>query len=427
MRNLRRVLFIAILAAATGDAFADIACPPMPAAVTNVSRDIRSDISASVGTLGPVKAGEIGSKTEVIAKTLFDKYPNIDKLLTLQTMAATYCSMLASASIPDTEKLARWESFQERVLGLRTRPPTPDGSKTRGGTVPTIAEANPVFPKGTILRSARGSALSVDAQLHAGTDATLYLAKTKSGDTVVVKIFWRGLGPNSPAWEHFKNEQQVAAGLKHRNIISILDTGLVEGYPFTVMQYFRGQSLKEWLDTHDRIPGEDILSIATQVADAIDFAHLNGITHRDIKPSNILIESDPKGRVVLSDFGVARVFGAAQIKITASRNELVGSAAYLAPEAIKGRDITPASDIYAFGTVLYEMIAGKDPFPNSQIVAALLFEKANKDAPDIREVRKDVPEAVAKRLAQTLSREPNDRPQSARAVLAGIETELRGL
>jgi eukaryotic-like serine/threonine-protein kinase len=77
--------------------------------------------------------------------------------------------------------------------------------------------------------------------------------------------------------------------------------------------------------------------------------------------------------------------------------------------------------------VLYEMIAGKDPFPNSQIVAALLFEKANKDAPDIREVRKDVPEAVAKRLAQTLSREPNDRPQSARAVLAGIETEIRGL
>jgi eukaryotic-like serine/threonine-protein kinase len=102
------------------------------------------------------------------------------------------------------------------------------------------------------------------------------------------------------------------------------------------MQYFRGQSLKEWLDTHDRIPGPDILSIATQVADAMDFAHLNGITHRDIKPSNILIESDPKGRVVLSDFGVARVFGAAQIKITASRNELVGSRRVSGPRSNKG-------------------------------------------------------------------------------------------
>lgn len=291
----------------------------------------------------------------------------------------------------------------------------------------TQTEANPVFPKGTILKTASGAALTLESQLHAGSNATLFLAKTHSSSTVVVKIFWRGLGPNSPSWEHFKNEQQAAESLKHRNIISILDTGIVGGYPFTVMEYYRSRSLKEWLQTHDRIPGPDILSIATQVADAIDFAHSHGIVHRDIKPSNILIESDPRGRVVLSDFGVARVFGAVQIEITAAGNELVGSPAYLASEAIKGEEITQASDIYSFGIVLYEMIAGKNPFGKLQIVSALLYDKTNKNAPDIRDFRKDVPELVAMRLAQTLSQDPNERPRSARAVLSGIENEIRGL
>lgn len=427
MGKLRFLLFVALLTTFHTNGIAAISCPPMPAAVTDVNRDIKSDISASVGKLGPVKAGEIGTKTEVIAKNLFEKYPNIDKLLALQTMAATYCSMLASSSISDSEKITRWEKFQERVLELKTRPPTPVDTKMDQGKA-TIEEANPLFPKGKILKTVHGDKLSVESQLHAGTDATLHLAKTKTGDTVVVKIFWRGLGPNSAAWEHFKNEQEAAASLKHKNIISILDTGSVEGYPFTVMQYFRGRSLKEWLETHDRIPGQDILSIADQVAQAIDFAHSKGMTHRDIKPSNILIESNPQGRVVLCDFGVARVFGAAQLQITAaSRNNLVGSPAYLAPEAIKNEMITQASDIYDFGIVLYEMIAGRNPFEDLQNVGALILQKITKDAPDIREFRKDVPEIVALRLAQALNREPDKRPESAGAVLTGIEKEIKAL
>ena len=80
--------------------------------------------------------------------------------------------------------------------------------------------------------------------------------------------------------------------------------GFLKLYPFTVMEYFSGRSLKEWLETHDRMPGPDILSVASQIADAIDFAHAEGMVHRDIKPSNILIESTSQGRVVLSEFGV---------------------------------------------------------------------------------------------------------------------------
>lgn len=106
----------------TPTSLAKISCPPMPQAVTQVNRDVKSEISASVASLGRVKAGEIGTKTEVAASNLFSKYPNVDKLLALQTMASTYCTMLQSSSLPDSERIDRWERFQEKVLQLQTSP-----------------------------------------------------------------------------------------------------------------------------------------------------------------------------------------------------------------------------------------------------------------------------------------------------------------
>jgi hypothetical protein len=98
---------------------ADIACPPMPVAVTDRNRDIRSEIAASVVALGRLKGGEVGAKTEVTAVNLFSKYPNVDKLLALQTMSSTYCGLLRSSSISDSEKLDRWEKFTNRILDLQ--------------------------------------------------------------------------------------------------------------------------------------------------------------------------------------------------------------------------------------------------------------------------------------------------------------------
>ena len=114
------------------NAYANISCPPMPDAVTSVNKDFKSEISASVGSLGKIKAGDISVKTEIQANNLFAKYPNVDKLLALQTMSATYCEMLSRSSIPEAEKLNRWEKFQDKVLDLKVStsqtnllPPTP--------------------------------------------------------------------------------------------------------------------------------------------------------------------------------------------------------------------------------------------------------------------------------------------------------------
>jgi len=284
--------------------------------------------------------------------------------------------------------------------------------------------SNPIVQKGTVLKTASGKKLVIESNFYGGANATLYRAKNSSNEDAIVKVFWRGLMPGSPSWELFSQEQRTAEILTHRNIVKTLDRGLHGGYPFTVMEYFAGGTLRDWLRTRDHILGIDILSIVGQVADAIDFAHSQGVVHRDIKPGNILIESDPHGRVALGDFGIARILGAVQRDITAAGGEFVGSPGYLAPEVFDGREISKASDIYSFGVVLYEMIAGKIPFDEFQEVYAILQVKVNKDAPDIRSYRKGISEEIALRLAQTLNRSPNKRPKSAREVLSGIEKAI---
>ena len=119
------LISLLLLVCSVSSSLAAITCPPMPTSVTDVNHDVRSDIKASAASLGKVKAGEIAAKTETTAKNLFDKYPNVDKLLAMQTMAATYCAMLRDAtSLSEKEKIDRWENFQEKVLNLqRSQPP----------------------------------------------------------------------------------------------------------------------------------------------------------------------------------------------------------------------------------------------------------------------------------------------------------------
>lgn len=291
----------------------------------------------------------------------------------------------------------------------------------------TGASQSPVVDRGTILEAASGKSYPVLSTFYGGANATLYKAKAPEGGTVLAKVYWRGLAPNSPPWELFRQEQRSAEMLTHRNIVRALDRGLRAGYPFTILEYLGGGTLRDWLRTHDRLPGHDILSIALQVADAIDYAHTRGVIHRDVKPGNVLFESDPNGRVALSDFGIAVILGAVERDITAAGGEFAGSPSYLAPELIEGGPPTPRSDLYSFGIVLFEMISKIVPFDDNREVLAIIRAKVDDDAPDIRTFRPDVPHEVAARLAQVLARDPSLRPASARAVLSGLEERIRGL
>jgi serine/threonine-protein kinase len=286
---------------------------------------------------------------------------------------------------------------------------------------------NPIVDRGSVLQGASGKPYHVVTAIYGGASATLFKARDAQGNSVIAKLFWRGLAPNSSAWELFQREQRAAEILQHRNIVRTLDRGLQSGYPFTIVEYMAGGTLRDWLETHNRLPGPDVLSIASQLADAIDYAHANGVLHRDIKPGNILFESGPQGRVALNDFGIAAILGAFEYAISAAAREFAGSPGYLAPELIQGNPTTIQADIYSFGAVLYEMIAGRLPFEEHHEVLAIIRAKVAEDPPDIRKFRPDTDERLAARLSQALSRKPAERPQSARGLLSGLEDVIQRL
>lgn len=323
-------------------------------------------------------------------------------------------------------------SFWPPTIGQR---PSSNGShetpiqdkSIESGMPPQFTESpNPVVDRGTKLLGASGRQYLVTSAFYGGANATIYKAEDPQKNAVLAKVFWRGLAPKSPSWELFQQEQRTAEILQHRNIVKALDRGLRSGYPFTIIEYLAGGTLRDWLRTHDRLPGQDILSIVSQLADAIDYAHSRGVIHRDIKPGNVLFESNPEGRVALSDFGIAAIMGAVERDITAT-GEFRGSPGYIAPELIGGYPPTPSVDIYSFGVVLYEMIAMTIPFDEKQTPFAIINAKVQSDAPDVRQFKPSVDEKIALRLAQVLSRVPASRPPTARAVLAGIEDSLRTL
>lgn len=316
-------------------------------------------------------------------------------------------------------------SFWPPSIGEQPKPEKPLGSETEQTnneidsslTIPN--SSSPVVDRGTRLQGASGKTYQILSPFYGGANATLYKAEDQTGNAVIAKVFWRGLVPNSPPWETFQQEQRVGEILNHRNIAKVFDRGLRAGYPFTIIEYLGGGTLRDCLRTHDRLPGREIASIASQIADAIDYAHSRGVIHRDIKPGNILFESDSFGRIALCDFGIAAILGAVERDVTAV-GEFTGSPGYLAPELLREGSPGYESDIYSFGIVVFEMIAGTLPFDEYQHPLAIIRAKVEQDAPDIRRFRPDVPEDVAIQLSAMIAREPGLRPNSARTALAGV-------
>ena len=169
---MKRYILVGLLGAATSSFAADIVCPPMPGPVTDRNRDVKGEIAASVGSLGKIKAGEIGIKAEATAESLFARFPNVDRLLTIQTMTSTYCGILRSSDLPDSEKLSRWERFTDKVLGIESRaagemikPPLPIVPPSAAET--DSSKSKPPSPKEESKRDASAKPLVVQCYVTA--------------------------------------------------------------------------------------------------------------------------------------------------------------------------------------------------------------------------------------------------------------------
>jgi tetratricopeptide (TPR) repeat protein len=252
-----------------------------------------------------------------------------------------------------------------------------------------------------------------------GGMSIVYLARdVKHGRSVAVKVLrpelTASLGP-----ERFLREIAITASLVHPNILALYDSGEASGFLYYVMPYVDGPTLGQRVQREVQLPLDDVLAIARQVAAALDYAHAHGVIHRDIKPDNILFLGD---HVLVADFGLARAISSAASTPLTEHRFVVGTAAYMSPEqCTPGRAVDARSDIYSFGCVVFEMIAGVPPFRGATPDATMSHHLTS-DPPSLRTERRNCPATLDAVVRRALAKIPADRFRTAGEFVRALES-----
>jgi len=256
-------------------------------------------------------------------------------------------------------------------------------------------------------------------QLGEGGMASVYRAQdTRLEREVAVKVIRTDFDKDPAFLKRFEREARALAQLAHPHIVHVLDAGEQGGVPYVVMDYVSGGTLKE--RTGRPLLAAEAARLVVPIARALDYAHRQGIVHRDVKPANILVT--PDGRPMLSDFGIAKVLsGQAQTQLTATGIG-IGTPDYMAPEQWT-HEATPASDVYALGVVLYELVTGRRPY-HADTPVAVLLKHANDPLPPPRQFAPTLPSAVEQVLVKALAKKPEDRYTTMGAFADALETAL---
>jgi eukaryotic-like serine/threonine-protein kinase len=242
-------------------------------------------------------------------------------------------------------------------------------------------------------------------KLGSGGMANVYLAEDEDlGRRVAIKILNDRYANDDLFIERFRREAKSAAALSHPNIVSVYDRGEAEGTYYIAMEVIEGRSLKELIMTRGPLPIPQALAYSHEILEALRFAHRHGIIHRDIKPHNILIGE----RLKVTDFGIARA-GASQMTEAGS---IMGTAQYLSPEQARGAPVTASSDLYSVGIVLYEMLTGKVPFTGDSAIE-IAMKHLNEAPKPPSKIRPEIPEELDQVVLRALSKNPEDRYQTA--------------
>ena len=271
----------------------------------------------------------------------------------------------------------------------------------------------------------------IERELGSGGMAVVYLARDLRHDRhVAIKVLRPDISASVSA-ERFLREVRVVAQLTHAHIVGLIDSGRVASETadgellYYVMPFVHGESLRDRLRREGQLPVADALRIASEVADALAFAHAHGVVHRDIKPENILLSGvgqpgASSAHAQVADFGIARSLDDSNAALTAT-GVSIGTPAYMSPEQASGdRVINERSDIYSLGCVLYEMLVGEPPFtgPNASVIVA---RHLSAPMPDIRMVRPGVPEGVEALVRSALEKVPADRVGDAATLKARLD------
>jgi tRNA A-37 threonylcarbamoyl transferase component Bud32/tetratricopeptide (TPR) repeat protein len=267
------------------------------------------------------------------------------------------------------------------------------------------------------LREALAKRYWIESEIGSGGMATVYLAQDlKHNRRVAVKVLNPELAQSLGA-ERFLREIETAANLRHPHILPLFDSGEAEGFLFYVMPYVKGESLRSRLTQEKQLPVEDAIQITREIADALAYAHEEGVIHRDVKPANIMLEA---GHAVLADFGIAHAVAEAKDQRLTRTGTSLGTPGYMSPEQAMGEeDLDGRSDQYALGCVLYEMLAGHPPFTGVQ-VEAVVRQHLTEQPPPVTKARPTVTTQVAEVISKALSKSPPDRYKTAGEMAAAL-------
>jgi eukaryotic-like serine/threonine-protein kinase len=271
---------------------------------------------------------------------------------------------------------------------------------------------------GERLTAALADRYRIDRELGAGGMATVYLAHDLKHDRDVALKVVRSEVAESLARQRFVREIRLAARLNHPHILPLYDSGEAGEFLFFVMPVIQGQTLRDRLKQEGHLSVESAVRIATEIADALDYAHRNDVVHRDIKPENILLH---EGHAVVADFGIGKaiVVAATDSATFTQIGVTVGTPAYMSPEQAAGEELDGRSDLFALGCVMYEMLTGDVAFtgPTAQAVIAKRFVHT---PPEISAVRPTVPPSIGQAVSRLLSKEPADRHATGAQVIVAL-------
>jgi len=244
--------------------------------------------------------------------------------------------------------------------------------------------------------------------------------------TVAVKILAEHLSDDERFVARFRREALAVAKLIHPNIVQVYDTGIDEGRHYIVMEFVEGRSGAQILQRQGPLDAETAAEIGAQACAGLDYAHRRGIIHRDVKPGNLMIVGGPVGggelRVKLTDFGIARAIEQTRITQVGS---VVGTAAYLAPEQVRGEEATPATDVYALGVVLYQFLTGRLPYEGSTLAELAVRQQNERPLPPTT-YNDEVPETLGAAVLRALEGDPSRRYAGADELAGGLRLGLEG-
>jgi eukaryotic-like serine/threonine-protein kinase len=259
----------------------------------------------------------------------------------------------------------------------------------------------------------------LESKLGSGGMSTVYLARDETLQRwVAVKVMHREISDQPDQLERFRREARAVAQLSHPNVVAVIDAGEDSGYPYIVLEYVEGETLKQRIDRLGRLPVDEAAAYGIEIGRGLAAAHAQRLIHRDVKPQNVLI--DTEGRAKVTDFGIARSLESDGLTKT---GRVLGTTDYVAPEQAMGQAVDARCDIYSLGVLVYEMLTGEVPFQADTLVGVAM-KHVNERMPDVQERRPEVSSALAAVIERATAKEPKKRYPDMIAMLADLEGAL---